>query len=494
MYDCACKSENSFGCWGCDIRAGARVPRQWGRVGAARERVITNRGKDVAGQKVGWVLTKNRQQLILSSLLYCNPHQVPLLLPLLTMASVHEIVVLGGNFAGLDTVHHLQRQVLPLLKKAAGETKFHISLVTPNTHFFFKIAAPRALINATLIPDEKIFKPLAEALKQYGDDVTLIRGKAAGLEPATRSVSVDLVGGGSQQLKYDSLFIATGTTSASPLWTIHDDHQISIDAFHKLHAALPNTKSVLISGGGPVGFETAGEIAAAFPKAKITLVSGGGLLSTLKASNVTKAKKQLADSKVDLLLNTRVTKTTTEGASTVVELSNGESKTVDLYIDGTGVSKVNSDFLPKSWLDGTGRVNTRDGYFRVKGDSQADVSNTYVVGDIVANSTNTAIELNAQIVTAASSFAVDVLAKLGGKPSSGGLLSFIPGFGSKGIAVKEFKPMKDTMIVPFGPTGGVGQAMGWPLPLFAVKKGKSETFLMNMVEPAVTGSKYAQLY
>jgi len=30
--------------------------------------------------------------------------------------------------------------------------------------------------------------------------------------------------------------------------------------------------------------------------------------------------------------------------------------------------------------------------------------------------------------------------------------------------------------------------------LFAVKKGKSEAFLMNLVEPAVTGSKYAQIY
>jgi NADH dehydrogenase FAD-containing subunit len=434
--------------------------------------------------------------LLLYSLLYLYRYlyQFNQPLPLPTMASIHEIVILGGNFAGVDLVHHIQRQILPLLKKSAGETKFHISLVSPNTHFFFKVAAPRALINATLIPEEKIFKPLAEAFKQYGDAVTLVRGKATALEPATRSVSVELVGGGNQQLKYDSLFIATGTTSVSPLWTIHDDHQTSIDAFHKLHAALPNAKTVLISGGGPVGFETAGEIAAAYPAAKITLVSGAKLLSALKAGNVAKAKKQLADAKVELLLDTRVTKTSTDGASTVVELSNGESKTVDLYIDGTGVSKVNSDFLPKSWLDGTGRVLTRDGYFRVKGDGQADVSNIYVVGDIVAGSTNTAIELNAQVVTAASSFAVDVLAKLGGKPSSGGLLNLIPGLGSKGITVKEFKPMKDTMIVPFGPAGGVGQAMGWSLPLFAVKKGKAETFLMNLVEPAVTGSKYAQIY
>ncbi|KAF2791428.1 FAD/NAD(P)-binding domain-containing protein [Melanomma pulvis-pyrius CBS 109.77] len=410
------------------------------------------------------------------------------------MTSVHEIVILGGNFAGVDLVHHLQRQVLPLLKKAAGQTKFHISLVSPNTHFFFKVAAPRALINTTLISEEKIFKSLAEGFKQYGESVTLVRGKAAGLSPETRSVSVELVGGGSQQLKYDTLFIATGTTSTSPLWTLHDDHQASLDALHKLHAALPNAKTVLISGGGPVGVETAGEITAAYPNAKITLVVGGGILSTLKAGTIAKAKKLLADAKVDVLTNTRVTQATTEGASTVVELSNGESKTVDIYIDGTGATKINSEYLPKSWLDSTGRVTTRDAYFRVKGDSQADVSGIYVVGDIVAGSTNTAIEMNAQVTTAASSFAVDVLSKLGGKTgSSGGLLSFIPGFGSKGVAQKEFKPMKDTMIVPFGPSAGVGQAMGWSLPTFAVKKGKAEHFLINMVEPAVTGSKYPQL-
>ena len=363
------------------------------------------------------------------------------------MASVHEIVVLGGNFAALDTVHNLQRQVLPLLKKSASNTKFHITVVAPNTHFFFKIASPRALINDKLIPVDKVFKPLAESFKQYGESVTLVHGKAAGLTPETRTVSVELVGGaGSKQLKYDTLFIATGVTSTSPLWSLHDDHQVTIKELQRLHSALPNAKTVLISGGGPVGIETAGEIAAAYPGIKITLVSAGEILSALKASTIAKTKRILADAKVDLIGGVRVTGSSSNGASTVVQLSNGDSKTVDLYIDATGGSKANSDYLPKEWLDSTGRVTTRDGYFRVKGDRKADVSNIYVVGDIVAGSTNTAVELMAQVPTATSSFAVDVLKNLGQKGSSGGLLSFIPGLGSKGLAQKEFKPMKDTMV------------------------------------------------
>ncbi|KAF2713980.1 hypothetical protein K504DRAFT_479547 [Pleomassaria siparia CBS 279.74] len=408
--------------------------------------------------------------------------------------SVHEILVLGGNFGGFNVVHHLQRQVLPILKKSAGDTTFHITLVTPNSHFFFKIAAPRALINAELIPEEKIFKPLSEAFKQYKDSVTVVQGKAVGLSSETRTVSVELVGGaGSNELKYDSLFIATGTNSASPLWTLHDDHKITIDALHKLHAALPNAKTVLVSGGGPVGVETSGEIAAAYPTVKVTLVSGGEILSTLKAGNIAKAKKLLADAKVEIV-NARVTKTYSEGASTVVELDKGEARTVDIYIDGRGVEKVNSEYIPKTWLDATGRVTTRDSYFRVKGDNQADVSNTYAVGDIVAGSTNTAIELDAQVATAASSFAVDVLKKLGAKAGgSGGLLSFIPGLGGKSLAQKEFKPMKDTIVVPIGPNGGVGQVLGWSLPSFAVKKGKAEKFLLELCEPVVTGTKFAQV-
>jgi NADH dehydrogenase FAD-containing subunit len=265
-----------------------------------------------------------------------------------------------------------------------------------------------------------------------------------------------------------------------------------------MHEILPKIKSVLIAGAGPVGVETAGEIAHFYPDVKITIVSAGEILNGLKPGVISKAKQLLKGAKAEVLTNKRVKDHSTVDGSTKVELDDGSSRTVDLFIDARGASKINTEFLPKSWLDKTGRVTTRDSYFRVKGDGQVDVSGIYVVGDIVSGSTNTAIEMDAQVNCAGSSFAVDVAKKSGHDTSKGpGLLSYIPligsSFGSGVPTQKEFKPMKDTMMVPFGPTGGVGQMFGWGAPSFLVKKGKSEKFLIELVEPHMAGTKYAKL-
>ncbi|PVH94793.1 FAD/NAD(P)-binding domain-containing protein [Periconia macrospinosa] len=408
--------------------------------------------------------------------------------------ATHEIVVLGANFGGVNVTHYLHRQIFPVLKKLDAELKFHVTVVSPNTHFFFKIAAPRALTKENAISNDDLFKPLTKAFDQYGESVTFIQGKAVGVNTdGKRIVEVELVSGGKQTLNYDTLFITTGTTSASPLWTLHDSHEKTIEAFKETQSRLPSSKTVLIAGAGPVGVETAGEVAFAHPNAKITLVAGGDVLEKQKlaVSIVSKAKKQLADYKVEIITNVRVKDTKAAESGTTVELSDGSSKTVDLFIDARGASTINNSFLPASWLDETGRVKA-DKAFKVTGDGKSDVSGIFVLGDIVAGSLNTAIELDAQVATATSHFAVDLAQKLGHKSSSGGLLSFVPGFGSSGPTIKEFKPM-NALVVPIGPNGGVGQIMGFGAPSFLVKKGKAEKFLVELAEPSVNGKKYAQL-
>ncbi|PSN75150.1 FAD/NAD(P)-binding domain-containing protein [Corynespora cassiicola Philippines] len=414
----------------------------------------------------------------------------------MSTTSTHEIVILGANYAGINLVHSLLRQSIPALIKANTSQSYHVTLVSPNTHFFFKPAAPRAILDPTQIPAEKIFRSIPDALKQYGDKCTLLQGKATALNPEARIVSVDATtGSGTQDLRYDSLFICTGTTSSSPLWTLHDNHQTSINALAETNKLIASAQSILIAGGGPVGVETAGEIAHFWPDKAVVLVAGGGVLDKLKPGVGEKAKKMLAQAKVEVLENVKVDDTSADGAATVVQLSDGTARTVDLYVDARGVSKVNNEFLPKSWLDASGRVVTRDPYFRVRGDGQADVGSVYVLGDIVSGSTNTAIELDAHVSTVTSSFAVDVASKAGvdTAKSGGGLLSWVPGLSSNAIAQKEFKPLKDTILVPIGPNGGVGTGMGWQVPSLLVKKAKAERFLVELIEPLVSGTKYAQM-
>ena len=390
-------------------------------------------------------------------------------------------------------VHALERQVFPVLQRLDSSTKYHITVVSPNDYFFFKIASPRALVDPKNMPADKIFKSVPAAFKQYGAGVTFTQGKAVGLHAQSRIVSVELASGATSELKYDSLVIATGTTSASPLWTLHGSQEISINALKETHELLPKIKTVLIGGAGPVGVETAGEIAHFFPNIKITLVAATSILDGIGKVGE-KAKPVLKSKKVDVLLNTRVQGATKTGSGYKVDLSDGSSRDVDLFIDARGAAKVNSEFLPRPWLDAKGRVVTKDSYFRVKGDGQDDVSGVYALGDVVSGVENTAIWLDAEIPVVASSIGVDIAKRLGHEPEkSGGPCSWLPGFGSgKGVSQKEFKPMKNTIMVPIGPTGGVGQLMGYSTPSFMVKKGKAEKFLVEMIEPMETGSKYAK--
>ncbi|ESZ91283.1 hypothetical protein SBOR_8317 [Sclerotinia borealis F-4128] len=419
-------------------------------------------------------------------------------------SNLHEVVILGGNFGGVNAVHNLLRQTLPQVQRLDQSKSYHVTLITPNTSFFFKIASPRALINSTLIPQEKVFRPLSEAFSSYdSSQFELIQGVASALNPAQRTVTVTIGDTGTtRQFHYDSLIISTGTTSKSPLWSLHGDQSITIKALESLHAALPTGKSVLIAGGGAVGVETAGEIASNYPHCQVTLLSGASrVLSKVKQATSVRAQDYLENiMHVKVINNVRVESTNPAHPATsptTLKLSDGSSREVDIYIDATG-GTPNSEFLSKSWLDETGRVITHDAYFRVKGNGSDNVKGVYVLGDIVAGSTNSALELDPMVTTLCSSLAVDIAGDLGIKkpeePAPGYLNSawniIFGGSGSGYPVQQEFKPMKETIFVPIGSGGGVGQVFGWRIPSLLVKIGKAKSFLIELVGPTMTGEKW----
>ncbi|KAK3317804.1 hypothetical protein B0T19DRAFT_298022 [Cercophora scortea] len=415
--------------------------------------------------------------------------------------TTHEIVVLGGNFGALGIVQSLTKFTIPSLQKLDKTKSYHITVITPNDSFYFKPAAPRAVIEPGLA-EKKLIRPLTEAFKHFPEgQVKLVKGAAIALDAAKRTVTVGAGKTGldipEQTVPYDSLFIATGTTSASPLWSIHDDQSLTAKAFKELQEALPKAKTIIVAGGGPVGVETAGEILTNFPNVEITLYSGAAdVLGRTKPEVRARAQAYLEKIKVKVVHNVKVVGHATTEAGTTVELSNGEKKTADLFIDATG-GVPNSQFLPASWLDSTGRVLTRDTNWRVRGSSadDKDVKGLYVVGDVVADSdispsNNSIIYLKAQVTSAVASFAVDVAQTL--EVPKPGFLSSLPiiGGGSKAPVQKPFAPMpKDTHLVPIGKGFGVGQIMGWTIPSFLVTAAKGD-FLQNMIEPYLAGHEY----
>lgn len=434
----------------------------------------------------------------------------------MTDKSNHEIVVLGGNFGGLGAAHYLLRHVIPVLEQLDNSRAFHITIVTPNTRFFFKPASPRSALQPNLLAESKLWRPLADAFKRYpAGYVKLVQAFAVGLDASARTVTVQQVSPTlgteaqeQQTIAYDSLIISTGTTSASPLWSLHRDEKLTSEAFRAVQKSLPKAKTILIAGGGPLGVEAAGEIATAYPNAKVTLLSGDArLLYRLKEGTSQKAQAYLEQKLgVVVIHNARVVrskfKTPSEGEKAqTIPLSDGSTHSADLYIDATG-GVPNSQFLPRKWLDETGRVITRDNYFRVQGSGHrdADAEGIYALGDIVAGSSNTISELDAMVPVLCSTLGLDIadyyklpMEEAGNCGLLQSLLAVLPWIGSgrsRVLKQKEFKPMKDTIVVPIGTNGGVGQIFGWQVPSWLVKMVKAKTYFIELVDPIVLGEKW----
>ena len=179
--------------------------------------------------------------------------------------AVHNIVIIGASFAGLGTAHYLLNNTIPNLEKANGKsTTYKLTLVSPSTHFYYKLASPRLLASPDLIPLSKAFLPLKDGFKEYAPDrFELVIGEATAVDEEKKAVSVTDTYGSSKvtTVPYATLILATGATGTSSIWNLKGSHENSVNALKEMHAALPKAKTVLIGGGGPAGVETAGQFA-----------------------------------------------------------------------------------------------------------------------------------------------------------------------------------------------------------------------------------------
>ena len=175
--------------------------------------------------------------------------------------TTHNIVILGGGFAAIGVAHYVLKHTIPALEASkSNSTAYKVTIVSPSTHFFYKIGAPRVLVSPDLIPLSKTFIQFEDAFKQYSaDKYEIIYGSATRLDESNKSISVDKKDSSSTTVRYDTLVIASGSSSVSPLWSLHGSFESTKGAFEEMHAALPNASSVLISGGGAAGVETAGK-------------------------------------------------------------------------------------------------------------------------------------------------------------------------------------------------------------------------------------------
>jgi NADH dehydrogenase FAD-containing subunit len=186
------------------------------------------------------------------------------------------ILILGGSYAGVSTTHRL-------LKQASKVEPFKITIVSPNTHFYWNIAAPRAIIPGK-IADTTISHPVEEGFSQYSTDVfEFVLGTALSLDVEGQSVEILSKARGKRTISYDFLILATGsrTTEVTPFKMV-DSTEETLEVLHDFQKKVADAKTIVIAGAGFTGCETVGELGHAYGKEKnIVLVSHKHIFATL---------------------------------------------------------------------------------------------------------------------------------------------------------------------------------------------------------------------
>lgn len=402
--------------------------------------------------------------------------------------AIHQIVIIGASFAGLSAAHGLLKKVLPPLS-TDGKT-FKVVQIAPNEEFFWKIGAPRVLVDPQSLPLEKALLPIAPGFARYSpEQYEFIKAQVTSVDSAGKTVTTDT----SATVHYDSLVIASGTVFNSPLWSISAGSDALKTAIKDIHERLPAAESVLVAGGGAAGVETAGELGYVYGnKKQITLLSGTThLLSVLQNQKVGQdAASRLKQLGVEVVNdNVRVVEHTQAGGKDVLKLSNGETKTVDVYLEAVG-DKPSSKFVPNEWLDEKQRIKTDAHTLRL---DVPGVTGVYVFGSVGTYSSGSMVDIMFGSTALFESIKNDVSGQ-GKFPSfqptscceSHRLTSCLaPGPRTKNIYKKI---TSDMMFVPIGPQQGVGAAFGWKLPSFIVKMAKSKDFMIGNAAKTVEGT------
>lgn len=377
------------------------------------------------------------------------------------------VVILGAGWAGLPLAHKL-------LKYTAPKASIKVILVTPNTHFYWNVAATRGTI-PNAIPDSDLFIPIAPAFKHHpASQFELVLGKAEAINPEENTVTIQLNDGSQRQQPFEHLVIATGSriSSGLPLKPL-DSHEATLQSLNNLRASIDRAKTILVSGAGATGIEVAGELAAKYGSTKsITLVMSGtapldsvkGVLPSIQQTVVRDLKKL----GIEVLSSTRVLDSTStsinEDRQTTLTLSTGSTRTVDLYIPLHGIA-LNLSFAPSSFLDPSGAGLNLDAHMRVKG---AKNNNIWGIGDVGNIEPKQLTVTDAQIIYLAKALHAELV--------------------DEEDRVEEYKPGDKTMVfVTLGKGYATGQIGGWRVWGWIVSWAKGRKLFVDTARGYVEG-------
>jgi NADH dehydrogenase FAD-containing subunit len=178
------------------------------------------------------------------------------------------IVILGGSYAGVSTAHRL-------LQQASKIQPFKVTIISPNTHFYWNLASPRGFLPGQLTDDE-LFQPIAAGFEKYSADrFEFVLGLAESVDVDTKTVRIS----SGKVLNYDYLVLATGSRPNGNMpFKGLGSTQATKDALYQTQACIQKATTIVVAGAGVTGVEVAGELAFEYGRQKkIVLVSCGPL-------------------------------------------------------------------------------------------------------------------------------------------------------------------------------------------------------------------------
>ena len=323
------------------------------------------------------------------------------------MSAPHQIVIIGASFGGIPVAHGLLKDVLPEVSTSTKQS-YKVTMISPSDRFWWKIGAPRVIVNPAKFPVERALLPIADGFKSYShEQYEFIKAYVESIDPTTKTLRLS----SGNSVQYDSLVISSGTSFLSPIWSIAHGTEPLTEALKDIHARLPEAKSILVAGAGAAGVETTGELAETYGgKKEITLLSGSTqLLHALQNKKVgPDAEAKLTRSGVTVIHdNLRVKSHTREGNQEVLILSDGTTKKVDVFIEATG-DRPNSKFVPAAWLNEKKFVKTDNQTLRL---DVAGVSNVYVFGSVGSYSNGSVMDTKFALKPILESIKLDLLGK-----------------------------------------------------------------------------------
>ncbi|KAM0558476.1 hypothetical protein ACHAPJ_004670 [Fusarium lateritium] len=297
------------------------------------------------------------------------------------MTDVKTIVVLGAGPASLPIIR--QTMVNQVLKRK----DLRMVVVAPNTHFHWPIAMPRAVVPGQLA-DDKVLISFEPTFGSYpSDKFEWIQGKAVSLDTASNNVSIELNSSATvREVNYHTLIIATGSrTKDDMIWKGIGTTEQTKAKLHEVQDQISKAKTIVISGGGMTGSETAGELGFEYSQhgtKEVIFIYSGDLPLAPPATDAVRKQtlKELQKPKVKAMpKSTVISATPTPGSSDIVlevQTSDGTIKkvTTQAYLPATGILP-NTEFVPKTLLDSNNFIKQTN-HLQVEGHN-----NIFVVGD-----------------------------------------------------------------------------------------------------------------